>query len=44
MRIEPELKADLKELAAADRRDLTDYVKLVLSDHVASRKREAKRK
>ena len=38
IRLDDELKADLKKLADADRRDFSDYVRLVLADHVAAKK------
>lgn len=37
------LKADLQDLADADRRPLATYIKLVLEDHVAEKKRQKKR-
>ena len=33
IRIEPDLKAWLEAQAAADRRSLSDYVRLILEDH-----------
>lgn len=45
IRFTSELKSALQKLADEDRRTLTSYIELVLSDHVAERqKREAKRK
>lgn len=44
MRIRPDLKADLKRLAERDRRRLTDYVEIVLTDHVAAAKKREGRK
>jgi predicted HicB family RNase H-like nuclease len=38
MRIEPQLKADLQELADRDKRSLTNLVKKILSDYVAAHK------
>ena len=34
-RVPPELKDELQQLAAADRRELSVYVRLALEDHVA---------
>jgi len=44
IRITPELKEALEELAAADRRPLSSYVQLALEEHVAQRKRTSTRK
>ena len=45
MRVEGSLKEALLRFAEKDRRRLTDYVEIVLIDHVAEReKREGKRK
>ena len=45
MRVPSSLKELLQKYADKDRRRLTDYVELVLTDHVAERSmREAKRK
>ncbi len=43
-RVSDELKADLKKLADADRRELSVYARLVLEDHVATKKAAGKRK
>ena len=37
-RVSLELKDGLKKLADADRRDLADYVRIALEDHVATKK------
>jgi len=37
-RVPPELKDELQQLAAADRRELSVYVRLALEDHVAAKK------
>jgi len=37
-RLEPELKAELQRLADADRRSLTNYIEVVLEQHVAGQK------
>jgi len=34
-RLKPELKAELQRLADADRRSLTNYIEVVLEQHVA---------
>ncbi len=38
------LKADLQRLAAADSRNLSQYVRLVLEQHVASKKSATKKR
>ena len=40
-RVSLELKDELKKLADADRRELADYVRLALEDHVATKKAES---
>lgn len=37
MRLPPELKAELQRLADADRRSLTNYIEIVLEDHVKTK-------
>jgi predicted transcriptional regulator len=37
-RMPSELKSELQKLAAADRRELSVYVRLALEDHVAAKK------
>lgn len=45
LRIEPELKAEIEKLAAADKRSVAQYVELVLQAHVdAQRKAKGKGK
>lgn len=45
MRVPPDLKQALEEFAEADRRRLTDLVRIVLEDYVAERRQtERKRK
>jgi predicted transcriptional regulator len=41
-RLDPELKAELQRLADADRRSLTNYIEIVLEDHVAKNKGKRK--
>jgi predicted transcriptional regulator len=41
-RLDPELKAELQRLADADRRSLTNYIEVVLEDHVAKAKGKRK--
>lgn len=44
LRIEPELKAEIEKLAAADKRSVAQYVELVLQAHVeALRKARVKK-
>lgn len=38
LRVPPEVLEDLKARAAADRRKLSDYVRLILIDHLAGKK------
>jgi len=38
------LKEALQELAEADRRNLTNYLQLVLEEHVEAKKKEGKRR
>jgi predicted DNA-binding protein len=40
LRVPPETLKALQDLAAKDRRTLSDYVRLVLQDHVQARTRE----
>lgn len=42
MRLTPDLKEELQRLADADRRSLTNYIELVLEDHVAKAKGKRK--
>ena len=44
LRVEPDLKAALEELARADRRPVASYVENVLADHVAERARAGARR
>jgi hypothetical protein len=37
MRLSPELKAELQRLADADRRSLTNYIEILLEDHVKAK-------
>jgi hypothetical protein len=41
-RMSASLKSELRRLAEADRRSLTNYIELVLEDHVATKKRGSK--
>lgn len=42
VRLPVDLKRALDKLAAADRRTLTNYINLILEDHVASQKGRVK--
>jgi hypothetical protein len=42
-RIRPSLKAELERLAADDRRPLSQYIELVLEEHVAATKKRGKK-
>jgi hypothetical protein len=44
LRITPRLKAELEELAKADRRTLASYIELVLEAHVEAKKQDAVKK
>ena len=43
-KVSSSLKADLQKLADADRRSLSQYLRIVLEEHVAANKAAAKRK
>ena len=43
LRLDPELKARLQRLADADRRSLTNYVEIVLEDHVKALAKKERR-
>ena len=43
-RVRPSLKAELERLAKVERRNLSQYIELVLEAHVEAKKREGKRK
>jgi predicted transcriptional regulator len=44
MRLTPDLKEELQRLADADRRSLTNYIEVVLQDHVEKAEAPAKGK
>lgn len=44
LRLKPSMKAELQELADADRRKLATYIEMVLEDHLAAKKAAQKRK
>lgn len=44
LRLKPSMKAELQDLADADRRKLATYVELVLEEHVAAKKAAQGRK
>jgi predicted DNA-binding protein len=39
VRMPAKLKASLEKLAEKDRRDLSDYLRIVLEDHIARKRR-----
>ena len=43
-RVRKSLKADLQKLADADKRKLSQYIEIVLEEHVAAKKTAQKRK
>lgn len=44
LRIEPELKAEIEKLAAADKRSVAQYVELVLQAHVEAQRKKVRGK
>lgn len=44
LRIEPELKAEIEKLAAADKRSVAAYVEIVLQAHVDAQRKKSKAK
>ena len=40
IRVTPELKQQLEKMAGHDRRTLSDYVRIVLEDHISNEKGE----
>jgi hypothetical protein len=44
IRVKPWVKAELERLAKAERRPLSNYLQVLLEDHVEAKKEEAKKK